>query len=70
MALTNSEEQRVSEIEDKVTKLGHLVQGASSKNMLNRLLTLCQEQIRDLKDKQTSIESRQTEILEKVNKLQ
>lgn len=70
MTLTNSEETRLSEAETKVTQIGHLVMGTGSKNQLNRLLTLCQEQIRDLKGKMDVLESDVSTLLDLARKLQ
>ena len=70
MSLTNSEETRLQELETIATQLSHLVQGTGSKNMLNRLLTLCQEQVRDLNNKLDELETDMQEILTLVRKLQ
>lgn len=68
--LTNSEEQRLQKVEATTTQVAHLVKGTGSKNQLNRLLTLCQEQIRDLDGKVTDLETEVTTLLRLTRKLQ
>ena len=52
MSLTAAEEMRIQEIETLLNQLKTLVTGAASKNMLNRLLVLCNEQVRRITERQ------------------
>lgn len=68
--LTTSEEKRLQEVEKKIPKIAHLVQGTGSKNQLNKLLTLCQEQVRDLEGKLDDMEAEMSTLLTLARKLQ
>jgi uncharacterized protein (UPF0335 family) len=68
--LTYSEEQRVSKIEDTTKKLFHLVKGTGSKKQLNQLLTLCKEQVAEVKREQEVLETNMEELLTLARKLQ
>ena len=70
MTLTNSEEQRLQAVEQKITVLSHLLKGTGSKNQLNRLYTLCQEEMKGLEKKMTELESQLNNILLLARKLQ
>lgn len=70
MALTKAQEKRLSNLEVMFAQLNHLIQGAGSKNQLNRLLVLAQEDIRKLDEKVTEVEESMDELLELVRKLQ
>jgi hypothetical protein len=70
MTLTYSEEQRIKNIEQTTQSLSNLLSGAASKNMLNRLLTLCNEEVRRLSDKATELETKIDELVVLARKLQ
>lgn len=70
MSLTYGEEQRIQNIEKTTQKLLDLLDGASSKNMLNRLLTLCNEENRRLSTKITDLETKLTTLIALARKLQ
>ena len=70
MALTAAEEERITELEDTVKRLTKLMQGSGSKNQLNRLLILAQEEIRKLTDQLEPIEIQTQETLALARKLQ
>ena len=70
MALTPVEEQRVKKIESKAVELGHLVKQAASKNMLNRLLVLSQEENKKITSKLDEMEEKLTTLLDLARKLQ
>jgi len=70
MSLTYDEEQRIQNIEKTAQKLSNLIDGAASKNMLNRLLTLCNEENRRLSDKLTAVETELNTLISLVRKLQ
>jgi hypothetical protein len=70
MALTRSEELRLQAAELKVAQLGHLVEGTGSKNQLNRLLVLCQEETRNLTVKLENLEEEMSTLLALARKLQ
>lgn len=70
MALTAAEEERIQELEDTVKRLTILMQGSGSKNQLNRLLILAQEEIRKLTTQLEPIETQAEECLELARKLQ
>lgn len=54
MTLSRAEEIRIQNIETQLLELQTLIRGAASKEMLNRLLTLCNDQIK--KDNERVIE--------------
>ena len=70
MTFTKTEEDRLSACETLTTQLGHLIQGTGSKNQLNRLLVLCQEETRDLTNKLNTLETDMTTLLALARKLQ
>jgi hypothetical protein len=70
MALTNSEQLRLTNAEETAQQLKHLIAGAGSKNQLNRLLVLCNEEIRKLTARVASLETEVQELLELARKLQ
>jgi hypothetical protein len=70
MSLTPVEEQRISDLETKTVQIGHLVQGTASKNMLNRMLVLAQEEIGSIRTKQEALETQMSTILALARKLQ
>lgn len=68
--LTNTEKKRLKAVETTTTQIAHLVQGTASKNQLNRLLTLAQEEMRGLKGKLNDLEAQMTTLLALARKLQ
>lgn len=70
MSLTTSEEKRLSEAESTVNQLAKLVQGAGSKNQLNRLLVLCQQEVGELKSMVDELEDKVDELIDLTRKLQ
>jgi hypothetical protein len=70
MSLTYDEEQRIKNIEQTAQKLSNLMTGAASKNMLNRLLTLCNEENRRLSQKLTEAEAKLDTLITLARKLQ
>ena len=70
MTLTNSEETRLRNAERTVQSLKTLIENAGSKNQLNRLLVLAQEEIKRLTTKVDSLEAEQTVLLGLLRKLQ
>lgn len=70
MTLTRTEQARLESVEAKVAQLGELVKGTGSKNMLNRLLVLCQEQTKSLEAKVDALETEAAELLTLARKLQ
>lgn len=70
MTLTYAEEKRLKKVEETATATAHLVKGTASKNMLNRLLVLCQEETKSLTEKINELEEEMSTILELTRKLQ
>ena len=70
MALSNGERKRLENAEDNINNLAKLAQGGGSKNQLNRLLVLAQDQNRKLTARVVELESQIEELLDKVRKLQ
>lgn len=70
MALTPVEELRLQKVEEIAAKLGHLIQGIGSKNQLNRLLTLCNDENRKIGLRIDTLETDVSELLDLVRKLQ
>lgn len=70
MTLTFSEEQRLTNAEETAQQLSHLIEGAGSKNQLNRLLVLCNEEVRKLNARVTTLETQVQELLVLARKLQ
>jgi hypothetical protein len=70
MSLTAAEEKRISDLETKTVQIGHLVQGTASKNMLNRMLVLCQQEVANLTTKVEETEAKATTLLTLARKLQ
>ena len=70
MALTAAEEERIQELEETVVRLTKLMQGSGSKNQLNRLLILAQEEVRKLTTQLEPIEADTEECLALARKLQ
>jgi hypothetical protein len=70
MTLTAAEETRLENAEDTTQQLKHLIDGAGSKNQLNRLLVLCNEEIRKLNARVATLETEVSELLVLARKLQ
>jgi hypothetical protein len=70
MAMTTAERDRLTSLERAANALALLIKGAGSKNQLNRLLVLCQDQNRKLTDRVAALETQMAEILALVRRLQ
>lgn len=70
MSLTAAEEKRIAELETKTVQIGHLVQGTASKNMLNRMLVLAQEEMSGIRTALEGLESQMSTLLALARKLQ
>jgi hypothetical protein len=70
MSLTPAEEKRISDIETKTVKIGHLVQGTASKNMLNRMLVLAQQEMGGIRTSLEALETQMSTLLTLARKLQ
>lgn len=70
MSLTAAEETRIASLEDKAVQLTVLVKNTASKNMLNRLLVLAQEQTGEIKTRIEALETQMTTLLAQARKLQ
>jgi len=70
MALTIQEEIRISELENTTIRLTQLMKGSGSKNQLNRLLVMAQEDIKKLTDILAPMEDKTNTILALARKLQ
>lgn len=70
MTLTAAEKTRIANIEEKVSGVSNLIEGASSKNMLNRLLMLAQERIDRLETRLATANTKLEELIQLAEKLQ
>jgi len=70
MSLTPVEEKRISDLETKTVQIGHLVQGTASKNMLNRMLVLAQEEMSGVRTSLEGLETQMSTLLALARKLQ
>ena len=71
MALTTTERQRLEDLEEDVRRIAQLVKGGGSKNQLNRLLILAQEQSRRLTIQLEQLETKvEDDLLPLVRRLQ
>lgn len=70
MTLTYSEEQRLRNAERTVQSLKDLINEAGSKNQLNRIEILAQEEIKRLTAKVDVLESQAATLLSLLRKLQ
>jgi polyhydroxyalkanoate synthesis regulator phasin len=70
MTLTFAEEERLTNAEEITQQLKHLIDGAGSKNQLNRLLVLCNEEVRKLTARVATLETQVQELLALARKLQ
>ena len=70
MALTPAEEQRLQDIEALLNQLKSLITGAASRNVVNRLLVLCNEEVRRAELRQDVIEASLEELITLTESLQ
>jgi len=70
MSLSNAERIRLEALEENVRNIAQLVRGGGSKNQLNRLLVLAQEQSRKLTVRVAALETEMAIILTNVRRLQ
>lgn len=70
MSLTNSEENRIKNIETSLAELDPLVRGSASETMLNELLTLSNDQIRKLETRVTNLTALVNELIALAKNLQ
>lgn len=70
MALTTAEEKRLQAVEENLAKLFKLLDGAGSKNRLNRWYIVLNNQIDKLTTRTGSLESDMATTLELARKLQ
>lgn len=70
MSLTAAELTRLETLEKTIANLAVLVQGGGSKNQLNRLLVLAQDQNRKLTAVVEELEVQMKEVLKNTRKLQ
>ncbi len=70
MSLTAAEQERITNAENALGELQELIQGAGSKNMLNRLHVLAEEKARRLEERLTTLEAEVQELLGLARKLQ
>lgn len=68
--LTLSEQQRLIELEQAIQQVKKLVSNASSKNSLNQLYVLFQEEFRKMDERLTPLETKIDELITEVDKLQ
>lgn len=70
MTLSRYEELRIQNIEEQIIVLQKQLRGAASKNQLNRLLVLANEEVRKLTVLNTSLQTKVDELIELTEKLQ
>jgi hypothetical protein len=70
MSLTAAEEKRIENLEETVQQLSTLISHAGSKSQLNKLLVLCNEEVRKLTSKVDSLEAEVQELLTLARRLQ
>lgn len=70
MSLTAQEEERLQQVEEYLVKLFKLLDGAGSKNRLNRWYILLSNNIKTLEEKIAEVESDLSDVLELARKLQ
>ncbi len=70
MSLTTAEKIRLEELEAAAVDLAKLVKGGGSKNQLNRLLVLAQNDNKKLTTRVEALEEKMQEILDLVRRLQ
>jgi DNA-binding ferritin-like protein len=70
MSLTPAEKKRIKDLEERVIQIGHLVEQTASKNMLNRMLTLANEETKKVSSKLDQLEAQMGTLLDLARKLQ
>jgi hypothetical protein len=70
MALTYSEQKRLQNAEETIQELKTLIDGAGSRNMLERLKMLSNEQLRRVESRLTDAEAELEELITLARKLQ
>lgn len=70
MPLSYTEAVRLEELEAKVASLQELIKKSASTDMLNRLLTLCNEENRKTRETATELEEKLNELILLAQKLQ
>lgn len=70
MSFTKTELDRIKKIEETLNKLSYLLKGVGSKNQLNQLLVLADNQVKGLETKLDSIETEVAELTTLAQKLQ
>jgi hypothetical protein len=70
MALTPTETERLSSVEEEIISLTKLLKGAGGKNQLNRLYVLAQKSNADLETRVVALEGKIEELLNLARKLQ
>jgi hypothetical protein len=70
MTLTPAEKKRLQNAEATIIDLEELIKGAGSKNQLNRLLILANEEIRRLNERVDELQTEVNELLDLAKKLQ
>ena len=70
MSLTYEEEKRIRELEDTLTRLENLITHAASEVMLNRLLTLANEENRRTRQSLELLEEKVNTLISLAQKLQ
>ena len=70
MTLTYNEEQRILNIESKLNMISDLLTNAASKNMLNKLLTLSNNDIAKANSRLADLEERVEVLVALAQKLQ
>jgi hypothetical protein len=68
--MTPAETKRIEVIEETLDSLNKIIVNASSKNQLNRLLTLLKEEVKKVENLVTNQEEKITELLDLARKLQ
>jgi len=70
MALTGAEEKRLREAEQTLVRINKILDGAASKNQLNRLYVLLLREVEELSNAASEIEEKVNEVLEYARKAQ
>lgn len=70
MSLTTEELNRIEALETELIEIRRLMNGAASKNMLNRLLTLANQQVSNALEEVTTLETKVDQMIVLLQKLQ
>lgn len=70
MSLTTEELNRIEALETELIEIRRLMNGAASKNMLNRLLTLANQQVSSALEEVTTLETKVDQMIALLQKLQ